>query len=75
MIFWNKNEKMLIDYSGAIEDFTKVIDINPKNADSYYNRGLLLMINNQKDKGCMDLSKAGELGLSKAYEAIKINCQ
>jgi tetratricopeptide (TPR) repeat protein len=27
------------DYQGAIEDYTKALEINPKNSYSYYNRG------------------------------------
>ena len=27
------------DYQGAIDDFTKAIEIHPQNADAYYNRG------------------------------------
>ena len=27
------------DYSGAISDYNKVIKINPKDADAYFNRG------------------------------------
>jgi len=32
------------------------------------------MLLGQKDSGCLDLSKAGELGKSIAYEAIKKHC-
>ena len=28
------------DYDGAIKDYTKVIKINPKEANAFYNRGL-----------------------------------
>ena len=35
------NEKLVNkNYSGAIEDFTKAIELNPNYADAYYNRGL-----------------------------------
>jgi hypothetical protein len=30
---------------------------------------------NQKDGGCLDLSKAGELGYSEAYDKIQQYCQ
>ena len=30
----------LKDYNGAISDFTKAIELNPDDADAYYNRGL-----------------------------------
>ena len=29
----------------------------------------------QKESGCLDLSRAGELGYNEAYEAIKKYCQ
>jgi len=64
----------LEDYSGAISDYTKAIEINPMYVDAYYRRGLTKLILGQKDSGCMDLSKAGELGYAKAYDAIKELC-
>ncbi|PIV58665.1 MAG: hypothetical protein COS14_08405, partial [Bacteroidetes bacterium CG02_land_8_20_14_3_00_31_25] len=62
------------DYSGAISDFNKAIEINPNNAEAYYNRGFAKINLGQKDSGCLDLSKAGKLGCSQAYEAIKDFC-
>ncbi len=62
------------DYQGAIKEFDKAIKLNPKLADAYYNRGLAKIELDQKDSGCLDLSKAGELGFDKAYEAIKEYC-
>ena len=35
---FNKSKKG--DYDGAIKDYTKVIKINPKEANAFYNRGL-----------------------------------
>ncbi len=62
------------DWSGAIEDFNKAIELTPNNADVYSNRGIAKIRLGQKDNGCLDLSKAGELGYAEAYEAIKENC-
>jgi len=64
----------LKDYRGAIADYTKTIYINgfPK---AYLTRGLAKIKIGQKDSGCLDLSKAGELGISEAYEVIKKYCQ
>jgi hypothetical protein len=56
-------------------DFDKAIELNPANGLAYYNRGLTKIRSGQKDSGCLDLSKAGELGYSEAYEAIKVYCQ
>ncbi len=59
---------------GEIENYNKAIEINPKDADTYYNRGLAKIELGQKYSGCLDLSKAGDLGHSEAYEAIKKYC-
>ena len=64
----------LDDHIGAIADFTKAIELNPYNSTSYYNRGTSKIKLGQKDDGCMDLSKAGELGLYEAYNAIQKHC-
>jgi tetratricopeptide (TPR) repeat protein len=61
------------NYSQAISDATKALDIE-KNANSYLVRGLAFLKSANKSKGCQDLSKSGELGESKAYEAIKKYC-
>ena len=63
------------DYKGALIDYNKAIQLDPKNALAYYNRGLAKLLLGQKDSGCLDLSKAGVLGYSQAYDAIKQVCQ
>ena len=50
------------------------IQINPKNVDAYFMRGVLRIEFGDMKNGCLDLSKAGELGDSKAYEVIKEKC-
>ena len=57
-----------------LHDFTKAIEIDPKFAEAYCNRGIIKIILGQKNSGCLDLNKAGELGFAKAYEAIKKFC-
>jgi tetratricopeptide (TPR) repeat protein len=61
-------------YEDAINDCSKIIQINPKSIDAYYMRGLLRIEFGDTKNGCLDLSKAGELGDTKAYEAIKEKC-
>ncbi len=73
--FYSGNTKYeLKDYKGAIQDYTKAIELNPNHANAYNNRGLAKIFLEQKDDGCLDLSKAGELGHAKTYEAIKKYC-
>jgi tetratricopeptide (TPR) repeat protein len=74
--FKRGNAKYLLqDYFGAIFDYTKDLENYPKDEASYYNRGLAYIYIHQINSGCMDLSKAGELGDAKAYDAIKKYCQ
>ncbi len=69
-----KAKQSLQAYEDAINDCSKIIQINPKSIDAYYMRGLLRIDFGDMKQGCLDLSKAGELGDQKAYEAIKEKC-
>lgn len=55
----------------AYDDYTKAIELNPNFGEAYYNRGLVQIFMKDTRKGCLDLSKAGELGVKNAYEALK----
>jgi len=59
---------------GSIQDFNKTIELNPKLTEAYSGRGVAKIVLGQKDSGCLDLSKAGELGFEKAYQYIKEYC-
>ena len=63
------------DYRVALQDFNKAIELNPKLAEAYGARGLSKIKLGQKDSGCLDLSKAGEMGYMKVYDVIKEFCQ
>src|SRR5688500_9368960 len=69
-----KAKQFLQAYEDAINDCSKIITINPKSIDAYYMRGLLRINFGDVKNGCLDLSKAGELGDLKAYEALKEKC-
>ena len=60
---------------GAIEDYTKAIRLYPYMGDAYLNRGLILIYLKDKEKGCIDLSRAGELGVEDAYGIISKYCK
>ena len=63
----------LNDFKGAVVDYTEAIRINPQFAEAYFNRGLANMYMGNTEAGAADLSKAGELGIYSAYNAIKRN--
>ncbi|MBL7844619.1 MAG: tetratricopeptide repeat protein [Cyclobacteriaceae bacterium] len=69
-----KAKQYLQAYQDAINDCSKIIAINKKSVDAYYMRGLLRIEFGDLKNGCLDLSKAGELGDLKAYELIKEKC-
>lgn len=69
----------LKDFMGVITECNYIIESFHFNKydknDAYYWRGLAKIQIGQKESGCLDLSKAGELGFKEAYEAIKKYCQ
>ncbi|MCC5920218.1 MAG: tetratricopeptide repeat protein [Cyclobacteriaceae bacterium] len=67
-------KQQLEAYSDAINDCTEIIKINPKSVDAYYLRGILRIEHGQLEEGCLDLSKAGELGDISAYDVIREKC-
>ena len=63
------------EHLSSIENYTKAIEIYPYMGDAYFNRGLVLIYLKDKEKGCIDLSRAGELGVEDAYGVIKKYCE
>ena len=51
----------LKDDYGAIADYTKAIDNNPNDADSYHNRGVPKYFLNDNKVACQDGRKAQQL--------------
>ena len=39
--------------------------------EAYYNRALVQIFMKDTRKGCLDLSKAGELGIESAYDILR----
>ncbi len=58
----------------ALSSYDKAIELYPYMADAYFNRGLLLIYLKDKEKGCIDLSRAGELGAEDSYNVISKYC-
>lgn len=59
----------------SVDSYTKAISVYPYMGDAYFNRGLVLIYLKDKEKGCIDLSRAGELGVSDAYSVISKYCE
>lgn len=59
------------DMAGAIQQYNKAIELFPNFAAAYFNRGIIQIYLDEKSTGYMDLSKAGELGITEAYEILK----
>ena len=62
------------DYSGAKADFHQIIEIDPNNATAYFNRGVCKILLEEKESGCLDLNRAGELGDTSVYATIEKYC-
>lgn len=59
------------DFQSAIKNYTKVIALDPDFVEAYFNRGLTYLFIGEDAKGLSDLSKAGELGIPKAYNLMQ----
>ena len=58
----------------ALENYDMALRLYPNMGDAYYNRGLVLIYLKDKEKGCIDLSRAGELGVADSYSVISKYC-
>ena len=63
------------DLPESIVQYTKAINLYPYIGEAFYNRGLVLIYLKDREKGCLDLSTAGELGIDDAYSVINKYCK
>jgi tetratricopeptide (TPR) repeat protein len=68
------NKTQLQDYARAIEDYNKALFYDEKNSKALFLRGAIRVQYNAVNDGCLDLSRAGELGNEMAYDFIKKYC-
>jgi len=59
----------------SIEKYDAAIRLYPYFGEAYFNRGLVLIYLKDKEKGCIDLSRAGELGIPDSYNVISRYCE
>jgi tetratricopeptide (TPR) repeat protein len=62
------------NFQEAVEEYSYCLEKDQDFAQAYYNRGLLYIYMEDPSKGCVDLSKAGELGIQSAYQVIYKFC-
>ena len=65
---------LMNNLSDAINDYSECIEIDNTFAPAYFNRGLLYLLIGETQKGCSDLSRAGELGIELSYNIIYKYC-
>ena len=72
-IYYNRANlwAMQKNWKEALNDYNKAIALDPTLAEAYYNKGLVLFELKDVVNATSSLSKAGELGLYKAYSVIK----
>ena len=72
-IYYNRGNLYALsgDMPAAYEDYTRALTLAPYLAEAYFNRGLVQLYMKDTQKGVMDLSKAGELGIKEAYGILK----
>lgn len=59
----------------SIGSYDRAIELHPQMGEAYFNRGLVLIFLKDREKGCIDLSRAGELGIKDAYPVISKYCK
>ncbi|MCI5777244.1 MAG: tetratricopeptide repeat protein [Bacteroidales bacterium] len=59
------------EFEQALQQLDKAIGIYDQFAEAYFNRGIIKLYLGKEEEGVADLSRAGELGMFKAYNVIK----
>jgi hypothetical protein len=67
-------KSVLRDFTGAILDYSVSIFYDNTFAEAYYNRGVIYLYLGNKEQGCKDISKAGELGIKESYNLLYKYC-
>lgn len=72
-IYYNRGNLYALsgDMPAAYDDYSRALAMAPYLAEAYFNRGLVQLLMKDTQKGAMDLSKAGEMGIKEAYDILK----
>lgn len=55
----------------ALSDYSKALDADPLMAEAYYNKAVIYLLQSEETEATPLLSKAGELGILRAYTLLK----
>lgn len=71
-VYYNKGNFLAgqKDYSASIANYSKAIELDPYFSEAYFGRGLSYVFLNEEEPAKLDLSKAGELGIYRAYNLL-----
>lgn len=64
----------LKDYTGSLSEYNKALALNKNSASVYFGIGISKVALGQKESGCINLSKSGEMGKKEAYSYIQKLC-
>ncbi len=72
-IYYNRANLLVLSgkLPEAFADYTRAIELDPMLPDAWFNRGLIQIYMKDTRKGLLDMSKAGELGITEAYTVLK----
>lgn len=72
-VWYNKGNILVMkgDYNGAITCYNRALELELNLGEAYFNRGLTYMLVNNREKAIADMSRAGELGVWRAYRILK----
>ncbi|MDX2002931.1 MAG: hypothetical protein SFW35_10895 [Chitinophagales bacterium] len=63
------------DYTGAINDFSQLINQDPSNSEAYLSRGMSKVKSGDKAGGCEDIKMAQKLGNTYAGQTLDVLCK
>jgi Flp pilus assembly protein TadD len=62
-------------YSGAEQDFTLAIELDPENDAFYFSRGLARLRLKKKSEACADFRKSAGMGNEDAKHVLRDECR